>query len=383
MKKLNITKEQFEKSRYFKNKYGTLEYVSESGKAFKTSKGKVLMFNEGFKDKIKGFGRTVGNFMEMFTKGTNVYVWHSGTGDWYDALDNNEPVWCGKIVERKASSGEYGIEVSKLKSKDAKHRKLKTGDSVDIYDVAGAYQSGTVSKIDGNMLYVARNVSSGNNAEEIDNNDKELFDTTESSKKFGKKFVKESASKNFEKFCEELKSKFSDIDGVKIYMMDNEDGTYTITVTIRRFDDDRSVWYPEDVKKIGQFIKRKCDRFGWAVEKNVEYRLGLTDFYITETESTNESSKKFGKKFNESYHGRVEVKASIVATGRTAEEALELLHNRLLDADAKIIDENEKPNPEIVDKYNYWFDENMGDVDFDICRDNNSNGFLQMDIKAI
>ena len=44
MKKLNITKEQFEKSRYFKNKYGTLEYVSESGKAFKTSKGKVLMF---------------------------------------------------------------------------------------------------------------------------------------------------------------------------------------------------------------------------------------------------------------------------------------------------------------------------------------------------
>ena len=34
MKKLNITKEQFEKSRYFKNKYGTLEYVSESGKLF-------------------------------------------------------------------------------------------------------------------------------------------------------------------------------------------------------------------------------------------------------------------------------------------------------------------------------------------------------------
>ena len=46
MKKLNITKEQFEKSRYFKDKYGTLEYVSESGKAFKTSKGKVLMFKE-------------------------------------------------------------------------------------------------------------------------------------------------------------------------------------------------------------------------------------------------------------------------------------------------------------------------------------------------
>jgi hypothetical protein len=47
MKKLNITKERFEKSNYFKNKYGKLEYVSESGKLFKTSKGKILKFNEG------------------------------------------------------------------------------------------------------------------------------------------------------------------------------------------------------------------------------------------------------------------------------------------------------------------------------------------------
>ena len=46
MKKLNITKEQFNKSRYFRNKYGKLEYVSESGKLFKTDKGKVLMFEE-------------------------------------------------------------------------------------------------------------------------------------------------------------------------------------------------------------------------------------------------------------------------------------------------------------------------------------------------
>lgn len=46
MKKLNITKEQFEKSKYFKDKYGKLEYVSESGKIFKTDKGKILKFNE-------------------------------------------------------------------------------------------------------------------------------------------------------------------------------------------------------------------------------------------------------------------------------------------------------------------------------------------------
>ena len=47
MKKLNITKEQFEKSKYFRNKYGKLEYVSESGKLFKTNKGRILMFKEG------------------------------------------------------------------------------------------------------------------------------------------------------------------------------------------------------------------------------------------------------------------------------------------------------------------------------------------------
>ena len=44
MKKLNITKEQFNRSRYFQRKYGKLEYVSESGKLFKTNKGKVLKF---------------------------------------------------------------------------------------------------------------------------------------------------------------------------------------------------------------------------------------------------------------------------------------------------------------------------------------------------
>lgn len=46
MKKLNITKEAFEKSKYFTKKYGKLEYVSERGKLFKTEKGKILKFKE-------------------------------------------------------------------------------------------------------------------------------------------------------------------------------------------------------------------------------------------------------------------------------------------------------------------------------------------------
>ena len=44
--KLNTTKEAFEKSKYLQRKYGKLKYVSESGKIYKTSKGKVLKFKE-------------------------------------------------------------------------------------------------------------------------------------------------------------------------------------------------------------------------------------------------------------------------------------------------------------------------------------------------
>ena len=46
MKRLNITKEQFNRSNFLQKKYGKLKYVSESGKLFKTSKGNVLKFNE-------------------------------------------------------------------------------------------------------------------------------------------------------------------------------------------------------------------------------------------------------------------------------------------------------------------------------------------------
>lgn len=46
MKKLNITKEHFEKSKYYQNKYGKLAFVSESGELFKTEIGNILKFVE-------------------------------------------------------------------------------------------------------------------------------------------------------------------------------------------------------------------------------------------------------------------------------------------------------------------------------------------------
>lgn len=53
MKKLNITKEHYNKSKYFQNKYGKLEYVSESGNVYKTNFGRILRFaNESVDDEV-------------------------------------------------------------------------------------------------------------------------------------------------------------------------------------------------------------------------------------------------------------------------------------------------------------------------------------------
>lgn len=53
MRRLNITKEQFNESKYFQDKYGKLEYVSESGKMYKTDKGRVLKFTKESADDIE------------------------------------------------------------------------------------------------------------------------------------------------------------------------------------------------------------------------------------------------------------------------------------------------------------------------------------------
>lgn len=52
MRKLNITKDQFNESKYLQDKYGKLEYVSESGKLFKTDKGRVLKFTKESADDL-------------------------------------------------------------------------------------------------------------------------------------------------------------------------------------------------------------------------------------------------------------------------------------------------------------------------------------------
>ena len=54
MKTLNITKKQYGESKYFTKKYGTLKYVSESGKVYKTDKGNLISFVEAKGSKYDG-----------------------------------------------------------------------------------------------------------------------------------------------------------------------------------------------------------------------------------------------------------------------------------------------------------------------------------------
>ena len=54
MKNLNITKKQYDESKYFNNKYGKLKYVSESGNVYKTDKGVVISLESSNKpDTVK------------------------------------------------------------------------------------------------------------------------------------------------------------------------------------------------------------------------------------------------------------------------------------------------------------------------------------------
>ena len=92
MKKLNITKEAFEKSNYFKNKYGTLEYVSESGKVFKTSKGKLLKFKESVGDIS-----TDPSCVCPYCDGRNCYFDYAEevpNDDFFEGATFNAQFWC-------------------------------------------------------------------------------------------------------------------------------------------------------------------------------------------------------------------------------------------------------------------------------------------------
>ena len=131
MKKLNLTKEQFNKSRYLKNKYGSLKYVSESGKLFKTNKGHILLFKESpmTLDDIKNavenafndndFHGEISECWDVIVNGDSVEVQFSNgqpSGDWsgswdlcQEEFDAELKSW-GEYFKKKIPGIAYDIE---------------------------------------------------------------------------------------------------------------------------------------------------------------------------------------------------------------------------------------------------------------------------------
>ena len=83
---------------------------------------------------------------------------------------------------------------------------------------------------------------------------------------------------------------------------------------------------------------------------------------------------KFKKIVKENVDGRdrVQLTATIKVIANSIEDALEKMDAELLNVDAAITDGNGYPNQKIVDKYDYWNEENEGDVQFSILKSNNS-----------
>lgn len=115
MKKLNITKRQFKESKYFNDKYGTLEYVSESGRIYKTSKGRILMFKESMRptmdDGFEQSGEWVKNH-KIPDPGKQVYkmTFYSFNPQrpiGSEQMEFDSYVDCDKWIEENTPSGQF------------------------------------------------------------------------------------------------------------------------------------------------------------------------------------------------------------------------------------------------------------------------------------
>ena len=128
MKRLNITKERFERSRYFTRKYGRLEYVSESGRVYKTSKGNLLKFSENTISESEGDNEaSVAQFVFQCLKNSHP----DSTGILVRSLKKNDAVdFNGNKVSVKDANPNFGSlnDYGKEGARAATKKSLKYND---------------------------------------------------------------------------------------------------------------------------------------------------------------------------------------------------------------------------------------------------------------
>ena len=220
MKKLNITKEAFEKSNYFTKKYGKLEYVSESGKLFKTDKGQLLKFKESLDDfDYDLLDSDIGR--KVVSKSI------------FDDIDDG-------IIKRNYL-GIRGLSFGKYS--DGQKFLSYNGEEALYDDFKNLIQS-SIPESDGSNAKFNKWINNPKNKMTIKKllpkidwyeNDDSVWEST---KKFGRKFMKESCDEEFDRYYERMKKIFRYDSGIHIRLRDNEDGSETIEVTF----DDRFNW---------------------------------------------------------------------------------------------------------------------------------------------
>ena len=135
MKKLNITKEQFNRSNYFQRKYGKLKYVSESGRYFKTSKGKVLKFNEGFMSNMRKDGQHLYSI---------IYKFDGWDGSVQEYGKTEEDAIQAAIAKGKLDGDEDIVKIVDLGEQHPKYTSLREGNEMkarfneSFYGIPGA-----------------------------------------------------------------------------------------------------------------------------------------------------------------------------------------------------------------------------------------------------
>ena len=167
---------------------------------------------------------------------------------------------------------------------------------------------------------------------------------------------------------------------MKMYM--NDEYLEEVMDKFESFADGITDEYPDEVDESAR--KLNITKKQYNESRYFQKKYGKLK-YVSESGKLFKTSKgnilKFMKESVGTASGSgVGITCNITLKGNSPEEVIQNLHEKLLNLDAAITDGNENPNPDIVDKYNHWDEENEGDVSFAINDPNRDIDGVQCEI---
>ena len=167
---------------------------------------------------------------------------------------------------------------------------------------------------------------------------------------------------------------------MKMYM--NDEYIEEVMDKFESFADGITDEYPDEVDESAR--KLNITKKQYNESRYFQKKYGTLK-YVSESGNIYKTSKgrilKFMKEsVGDGMGSGVGITCNITLKGNSPEDVLQNLHEKLLNLDAAITDGNENPNPEIVDEYNHWDEENEGDVSFAINDSNRDIDGIQCEI---